>query len=371
MTEQVDKGQYDHYMQKEIFEEPEAAAKAIEAVNSPADLTGKLFGPKGEEILAKTKGVLILACGTSYHAGQLARYWLEEMAGVPCIVEIANEYRFRESVRYPDYLVVAISQSGGTTDTVAAVEKAKELGYNYLFSVCNVEKSTLMDMADINFALRCGPEIGIASTKAFIAQLLGLYLLTLTLAKKNGTLSDEMLKTAVEKLKNLPNLIKKALSSADTVKAWAQTFKDKESALFIARGLDYPIALEGALKLKETSYIHSEAFPAGEFRHGPMALIDANMPVVAIVGKNKLLDSMKAIIQEIRDKGGVVYAVADEDTGLKEEDTLHVVYVPRDCPYLAPLVHVVPLQLLAYYTTLAKGNNVDEPRNLVKEVKAE
>jgi len=358
-------------MQKEIFEQPEAARQALAHVKSVDDLAGELFGRNGHTILSNTKGVLILACGTSYHAGQLARYWLEKIAKVPCVVEIANEYRFRDAICYPDYLVVAISQSGGTTDTVAAVEKAKTLGYQHLLSICNVEQSPLMEMADLQFPTRAGPEIGIASTKAFIAQLIGLYVLTLTLAKINKTLDDATLQLATDKLLALPESIEETLKVSDAVKTWAQAFKDKQSALFIARGFDYPIALEGALKLKETSYIHSEAFPAGEFRHGPMALIDADMPTIAITGHNALLDSTKAVIQEIRDKEGPVFVVTDADTGFAEDNGLSVIEVPRHCPMLSPLLHVIPLQLLAYYTTVAKGNNVDQPRNLVKEVKAE
>ena len=371
MSNQVDKGQYEHFMQKEIFEQPDAAASALTNVKSVADLNGNLFGANGSDILSKTKGVLILACGTSYHAGQLARYWLESIAKVPCVVEIANEYRFRHALLYPDYLVVAISQSGGTSDTVAAVEKAKNIGYRYLLSICNVEQSPLMEMADLQFPTRAGPEIGIASTKAFVAQLIGLYVLTLTFAKMNKTIDDATLAEALNKLLALPDAIAATLKTADTVKGWANTFKEKESALFIARGLDYPIALEGALKLKETSYIHSEAFPAGEFRHGPMALIDANMPTIAIAGRNALLASVKTIIQEIRDKDGPVFVVTDAGADFREDVNLHVVEVPQHCEMLAPVLHVVPLQLLAYYTTVAKGNNVDQPRNLVKEVKAE
>jgi glucosamine--fructose-6-phosphate aminotransferase (isomerizing) len=371
MTQDVSKGEYAHFMLKEIFEQSQASQNALSGLQSIDQLDADFFGQKGNDILPKTEGILILACGTSYHAGELARYWLEAMAEIPVTVELANEFRFRKSAFRKNHLVVAISQSGNTSDTVAAVEEAKKQGYENLLAICNVEDSTLMKMADLKFFTNSGPEIGIASTKALIGQMVGLFLLTLCFAKIRQTKPPEKLAKAFGKLSQLPQTIAKVLELADQIKPWAEYFKHKTNALFIGRKFDYPMAMEGALKLKETSYIHSEAFAAGEFRHGPMALIDENMPTIALVSTGDLLDSMKTIIGEIVDKKGRVFVVADENSGIQNTDQISVIEVPELCCVFVPFLHVIPLQLLAYYTTLAKGLDVDQPRNLVKEVMAE
>lgn len=371
MTQDVSKGEYAHFMQKEIFEQSDAAQHALSGLTSIDQLDAGFFGQKGNDILPKTEGILILACGTSYHAGELARYWLETMAQIPVTVELANEFRYRKSAFRKNHLVVAISQSGNTSDTVAAVEEAKNQGYEHLLAICNAEDSTLMKMADLKFYTNSGPEVGIASTKALIGQMVGLFLLTLCFAKMRKTKEPEKLAKAFGNVGKLPETIAEVLKIADHVKPWADYFKHKTNALFIGRKFDYPIAMEGALKLKETSYIHAEASAAGEFRHGSMALIDENMPTIALVSKGELLKSMKTIIGEITDKKGRVFVVADEGSGIENTDLVSVIEVPRLCCMFVPFLHVIPLQLLAYYTTVAKGLDVDQPRNLVKEVMAE
>ena len=371
MTQKVSKGEYAHFMLKEIFEQPEAARSALSGLRSIDSLTPDIFGEKAGDILSNTEGILILACGTSYHAGLLAKYWIEALADMPVTIEMSNEFRYRKSAFLKNYLVVTISQSGNTSDTVAAIEAAKQQGYPHILSICNVKDSKLMAMADLTFYTNSGPEIGIASTKALVGQLVGLCLLTLLLGKMRKTTDEATLANVFNRLLQLPDTISETLKVADQIKTWAQCFKDHQHTLFLGRRLDYPMAMEGALKLKETSYIHAEAFAAGEFRHGPMALIDENTPTIALVSDNDLKDSMKVIISEISDKKGPVFVIADQGIAIAENDRLSVIEVPKAGCLLAPLIHIIPLQLLAYYTTLAKGYDVDQPRNLVKEVIAE
>ncbi len=361
-------GPYRHYMQKEIFEQPKAIADTLDAVQgiSPA-----LFGEGAERVFQHIDSVLILACGTSYYSGSVAKYWLESIAKIPTSVEVASEYRYRDSVPNPRTLVVTITQSGETADTLAAVKHARSLGMLHTLTVCNVATSAMVRECALSYITRAGVEIGVASTKAFSTQLVGLFLLTLTLAKTRGFLSAGQEAEHLKALRHLPVAVQSVLALEPQVIAWAEQFASKENALFLGRGLHYPIALEGALKLKEISYIHAEAYPAGELKHGPLALVTAEMPVVTVAPNDALLEKLKSNLQEVRARGGELFVFADADTRIESAEGLHVIRMPEHYGALSPILHVVPLQLLAYHTACARGTDVDKPRNLAKSVTVE
>jgi len=367
----IELGAYRHYMQKEIFEQPAAVAATLEGVANAASLQPRIFGVDAEPVFDRMDSCLILACGTSYHAGVVARYWIESLAGIPCNVEIASEYRYRDSVANERALVVVISQSGETADTLAALHHARALGQRNALAICNVAESALIRAANLRFLTRAGPEIGVASTKAFTAQLAALFTLALVLAKQRGRLSKEREVEMLEALRKLPAWLANALRLEPEMAAWAQKFAPCEHALFLGRGVHYPIALEGALKLKEISYIHAEAYAAGELKHGPLALVDRNMPVVAIAPRDALLDKLKSNLQEVRARGGELYVLADAHAGLTNGEGVHLVEMHDDAGILSPIVATVPLQLLAYHAALIRGNDVDKPRNLAKSVTVE
>ena len=367
----VEMGPYDHFMQKEIFEQPGVVANTLEMVLNAQSISPRLFGTEAENIFNHTDSVLILACGTSYHAGVVARYWLETVAGLPCNVEIASEYRYRNPAVVPNTLVVGISQSGETADTLAALGYAKSLGHRYSLAICNVAESALVRQTDLRFLTRAGPEIGVASTKAFTTQLASLMLLTMTLAKMRNRLTGEGEREMIIALRHLPVALQNALQVEPQVKEWATRFADKRHALFLGRGMHYPIALEGALKLKEISYIHAEAYAAGELKHGPLALVDKDMPVVAIAPNDTLLEKLKSNLQEVRARGGELYVFADADSHIQESEGLHVIRLAEHAGLLSPILHTIPLQLLAYHVALQKGTDVDKPRNLAKSVTVE
>ncbi len=361
-------GPYRHYMQKEIFEQPRAIADTLEGVGG---LDPSLFGEKAAEVFAGVDRVLILACGTSYYAGSTARYWLEAIAGMPTTVEIASEYRYRESVPDPKTLVVTISQSGETADTMAALKHARGLGMDRTLTICNVSTSAMVRECKLAFITRAGVEIGVASTKAFTTQLVALFLLTLVLAKSRGKLPPKGEEAAMRNLRHLPAAVQSVLALEPQIIGWAESFVPRQHALFLGRGRHYPIALEGALKLKEISYIHAEAYPAGELKHGPLALVDAEMPVVTIAPADDLLEKLKSNLQEVRARGGQLYVFADGDTHIENSPGVHVIRLPEHYGALSPILHVVPLQLLAYHTAVARGTDVDKPRNLAKSVTVE
>lgn len=361
-------GPYRQYMQKEIFEQPKAVADTIDSVQT---ICPEIFGPDAAEIFPKVKRVLLLACGTSFYAASVARYWLEGIAGIPASAEIASEYRYRVPVASDDTLVVTISQSGETADTIAALKYAKSLGMDKTLAICNVEHSALVRESALRFFTRAGVEIGVASTKAFTTQLVALYLLTLVLAKLNGRLSEASEQSRLSRLRHIPTALTGVLALEPQIIAWAERFATKDHALFLGRGIHYPIALEGALKLKEISYIHAEAYPAGELKHGPLALVDAKMPVVTIAPNDELLEKLKSNMQEVRARGGELYVFADSDTQIVSAEGMHVIRMPENDGDLSPILHVVPLQLLAYHTALVRGTDVDRPRNLAKSVTVE
>jgi glucosamine--fructose-6-phosphate aminotransferase (isomerizing) len=369
--EAIDLGSYRHYMQKEIFEQPAAVANTLElAVNAPG-LTPHLFGAEAEQVLPDVDSALILACGTSFHAAMVGRYWLEAIAGLPCSVEIASEYRYRDSVPNARALIVVISQSGETADTLAALRHAKSLGQRYCLAICNVPESALMREAELKFLTRAGPEIGVASTKAFTTQLAALLLLTMTLARLRNRLSPEREASLLQALRALPGALSAALAAESQISAWAGRFAQCEHVLFLGRGIHYPIAMEGALKLKEIAYVHAEAYAAGELKHGPLALVDARMPVIAVAPKDLLFEKLKSNLQEVRARGGELYVLADADAGVADDDSVHVIPVHNSVGVLSPIVHTLPLQLLAYHTAVIRGNDVDKPRNLAKSVTVE
>jgi glutamine---fructose-6-phosphate transaminase (isomerizing) len=367
----VELGQYRHYMQKEIFEQPQALANTLEMIGGAGSLSLNLFGAAAPEMMSDATGVLIIACGTSYHAGLTARYWIEQLAGLPCQVEIASEYRYRDSVPNPETLVVAISQSGETADTLAAVKHAKALGMGRTLAICNVPESALIRESALKFLTRAGPEIGVASTKAFTTQLAALALLALVLAKARGRLSDAEETKHLNALRHLPVAVGKVLELEPEIERWAGRFANKQHALFLGRGHHYPIALEGALKLKEISYIHAEAYPAGELKHGPLALVDREMPVISVAPNDALLEKLKSNLQEVKARGGELYVLADADSEVHESEGVHILRLPEHYGLLSPVLHVVPLQLLAYHAALVKGTDVDKPRNLAKSVTVE
>jgi len=364
----VELGPYRHYMQKEIFEQPRAVADTLDAV---AGISPDLFGPNAAESLSQVDAVHVLACGTSYYSGLVARLWIEAVAGIPAQAEIASEYRYRASVPNPNALVVVVSQSGETADTLAALKHAQALGHRHTLAICNVATSSMVRQTELTYLTRAGVEIGVASTKAFTTQLTALFLLTLTLAKLRGRLTAEEEADWLRRLRHLPTAIQAVLALEPSIIAWAEQFAKKQDALFLGRGLHYPIALEGALKLKEISYIHGEAYPAGELKHGPLALVDSSMPVVAIAPNDALLEKLKSNLQEVRARGGELYVVADADSRMQSSDGVHVLRLPEHAGLLSPIVHTIALQLLAYHTAVIRGTDVDKPRNLAKSVTVE
>ena len=367
----VELGTYRHYMQKEIFEQPQAIGNTLETIAGGNTISPQVFGAHAGEILGATRRVLIIACGTSFHAGLVARYWLESIAGIPCVVEIASEYRYRESVPDADTLVVVISQSGETADTLAALKHAKGLGMNKTLAICNVPESAIVRETALRFITRAGPEIGVASTKAFTTQLAALAMLTLALAKLNGRLSAEDETRYLAALRHLPVAVGKVLELEPQIEQWAQRFASKQHALFLGRGRHWPIAMEGALKLKEISYIHAESYAAGELKHGPLALVDKDMPVIAVAPADELLEKLKSNLQEVRARGGELYVFADAGSAIEESEGVHILHMPEHYGMLSPVLHVIPLQLLSYHAALVKGTDVDKPRNLAKSVTVE
>lgn len=364
-------GNYRHYMQKEIFEQPEAIANTLEFVLAASSIQPGLFGSAAIDLLEQVDGVLILACGTSHHAGLVARYWIESLAGIPVTVEIASEYRYRDSVANPNQLVISISQSGETADTLAALQQARSMGQNITMAICNVPESAIVRESAMRFITRAGPEIGVASTKAFTTQLVALFLLSLVLAKIKGRLSAEDEAQHLRAMAHLPVAIQKVLELEPEIEIWAKRFANKHHALFLGRGRHYPIALEGALKLKEVSYIHAEGYPAGELKHGPLALVDKEMPVIAVAPNDHLLEKLKSNLQEVRARGGELYVFAGPDSQFHDADGLRILTLPEHYGALSPILHVVPLQLLSYHVALIKGTDVDKPRNLAKSVTVE
>ena len=361
-------GPYRHYMQKEIFEQPRAVGDTLEDVES---VTPELFGAEARKTFQEIDRVLILACGTSYYAGLTAKYWIEAVAKIPVAVEIASEYRYRESVSHPKTLVVTISQSGETADTLAALKHARGLGMEQTLTICNVSTSAMVRECKLAYITRAGVEIGVASTKAFTTQLTALFMLTLALAHAHGRLPQDQEAAHVKALRHLPAAISAVLALEPQIMAWADRFATKENALFLGRGMHYPIALEGALKLKEISYIHAEAYPAGELKHGPLALVTELMPVVTIAPNDALLEKLKSNMHEVRARGGELYVFADADTKLASSEGVHVIRMPENYGLLSPILHTIPLQLLAYHTACARGTDVDKPRNLAKSVTVE
>ncbi|WP_248748355.1 glutamine--fructose-6-phosphate transaminase (isomerizing) [Pseudomonas sp. MWU15-20650] len=370
-AEAADKGAFRHFMLKEIHEQPSVVQRTLEGRLSQNQVLVNAFGPQAAELFAKVRNVQIVACGTSYHAGMVARYWLEELAGIPCQVEVASEFRYRKVVVQPDTLFVTISQSGETADTLAALRNAKDLGFLGSLAICNVSISSLVRESDLTLLTQAGREIGVASTKAFTTQLVGLLLLTLALGQVRGTLAEGVEATLVEELRRLPTRLGEALAMDSTVEKVAELFADKNHTLFLGRGAQYPVAMEGSLKLKEISYIHAEAYPAGELKHGPLALVDDDMPVVTVAPNNELLEKLKSNLQEVRARGGQLIVFADEKAGMSNGEGTHVINMPHIHDTLSPILYTIPLQLLSYYVAVLKGTDVDQPRNLAKSVTVE
>ena len=364
-------GPYRHFMQKEIHEQPRALGDTLEAAIDAGGFPAELFGRNAGAVLAGIEGVQILACGTSYYAGLTARYWIESIAGLPCSVEIASEYRYRAAYADPKHLIVTISQSGETLDTMEALKYARSLGHPHTLSICNVPESAIPRASELVCYTRAGAEIGVASTKAFTTQLAALFQLTVVLGKLHGRIDAAQEADYLEQLRFLPGSVQHALNLEPQIAAWAERFARKPNALFLGRGLHYPIALEGALKLKEISYIHAEAYPAGELKHGPLALVDEDMPVVVIAPNDSLLEKVKSNMQEVRARGGELFVFTDQDSNFSASEGVHVIRTPRHAGVLSPIVHTIPVQLLAYHTALARGTDVDKPRNLAKSVTVE
>tara|TARA_R110002050_G_scaffold38486_3_gene95069 strand:- start:96 stop:1169 length:1074 start_codon:yes stop_codon:yes gene_type:complete len=357
-------------MLKEIYEQPTAIAHTLEGRIAGGKVLDSAFGENAAEFLKDIKHVQIIACGTSYHAGMAARYWLEDWAGVSCNVEIASEFRYRKSHLFPNSLLVTISQSGETADTLAAMRLAKEMGYKATLTICNSAGSSLVRESDMAYMMKAGVEIGVASTKAFTVQLAGLLMLTTAIGRHNG-MSSEMEAAITQSLLSMPAKVEQALGLNDAIAELAEDFADKQHALFLGRGDQYPIAMEGALKLKEISYIHAEAYASGELKHGPLALIDADMPVIVVAPNNELLEKLKSNVEEVRARGGLMYVFADVDAEFESDDTMKVIQVPHCDAFMAPLIYTIPLQLLSYHVALIKGTDVDQPRNLAKSVTVE
>ncbi|AYC34965.1 glutamine--fructose-6-phosphate transaminase (isomerizing) [Pseudomonas cavernae] len=375
-AEAADKGAYRHFMLKEIHEQPQVVQRTLEGRLGADHVLVEAFGPQAAELFAKVRNVQIVACGTSYHAGMVARYWLEELAGIPCQVEVASEFRYRKVVVQPDTLFVSISQSGETADTLAALRNGKARSatdgrYLASLAICNVGISSLVRESDLTLLTQAGPEIGVASTKAFTTQLVALMLLTLALGRVRGSLAAALEAELVDELRRLPSRLDEALALDKAVEKIAELFAEKHHTLFLGRGAQYPVALEGALKLKEISYIHAEAYPAGELKHGPLALVDSDMPVVTVAPNNELLEKLKSNLQEVRARGGQLIVFADQQAGLGNGEGTHVLAVPHICDALAPILYTIPLQLLSYHVAVLKGTDVDQPRNLAKSVTVE
>ena len=370
-AEAADKGEFRHFMLKEIHEQPKVVQRTLEGRLGQEQVLVQAFGPQAAELFAKVRNVQIVACGTSYHAGMVARYWLEGLAGIPCQVEVASEFRYRKVVVQPDTLFVSISQSGETADTLAALRNAKELGFLASLAICNVSISSLVRESDLTLLTQAGPEIGVASTKAFTTQLVALLLLTLSLGQVKGTLAKGVEAELVEELRRLPTRLGEALAMDGTIEKVAELFAEKNHTLFLGRGAQFPVAMEGALKLKEISYIHAEAYPAGELKHGPLALVDSDMPVVTVAPNNELLEKLKSNLQEVRARGGELIVFADEQAGMSNGEGTHVIAMPHIIDALAPILYTIPLQLLSYYVAVLKGTDVDQPRNLAKSVTVE
>jgi glucosamine--fructose-6-phosphate aminotransferase (isomerizing) len=369
-ADSVDKGQYRHYMLKEIYEQPWAVSETLEGRFINHRLQETSFGHNATEIFDQIKSVLILACGTSYHSGLVARYWFEELARVPCSIEVASEFRYRNPVIAPDTLVVTISQSGETADTLAALQEAKRLGVKHSLVICNAPESSLVRESDLVLMTRAGPEIGVASTKAFTTQLVALLMLVMAIGRR-FSLSDSLEQQIVSELFSLPGNIEKALQLDSSIETLSQRFADKHNALFLGRGTHYPIAMEGALKLKEISYIHAEAYPAGELKHGPLALIDAEMPVVTVAPNNSLLEKLKSNIQEVSARGGQLIVFMDESLADSDDENVTIEKMPSVNEIISPIIYTIPLQLLSYHVAVLKGTDVDQPRNLAKSVTVE
>jgi len=366
----VDRGEYRHYMLKEIYEQPQAIADTLDGRISGGRVLEQAFGAAAPEIFDKVQGVHIIACGTSYHSGLIGRYWLESIVGIPCSVEVASEFRYRKPVVRKNSLIVTLSQSGETADTLAGLQEAKRLGFGHSLSICNVAESSLVRESDLVMLTRAGSEIGVASTKAFTTQLVALMLLVITLGRRNG-LSAEDEARMVGELEKLPGEIDRVLKLDKAIQEIAKQFADKHNALFLGRGAQYPVAMEGALKLKEISYIHAEAYPAGELKHGPLALVDENMPIVAVAPNNELLEKLKSNLQEVRARGGELLVFADMHSELQQAEGIQVVNVAPVDDAMSPIVYTIPLQLLSYYVAVLKGTDVDQPRNLAKSVTVE
>ena len=367
----MDLGPHDHFMQKEIYEQPRALGDTIEAVIDNNTFDNSLFGSKAKDVFKNIDSILILAAGTSYYAGLTAKYWFESIAQIPTTIEISSEYRYRDSVPNLNQLVITISQSGETLDTIEALKHAKKIGHKKTLAICNVQESAIVRASSLVFYTRAGIEIGVASTKAFTTQLISLFILTVTLAKNKKLISLKKEKNYLEDLRSLVGGIQSALNLEPQIKQWAKHFSNKEHALFLGRGIHYPIALEGALKLKEVSYVHAEAYPAGELKHGPLALVDKNMPVVVIAPNDSLLEKVKSNMQEVKARGGILFVFADADSNFLEEKGIKVIRAPRHTGVLSPIIHSIPIQLLAYHVALRKGTDVDKPRNLAKSVTVE
>lgn len=364
-------GSFRHYMQKEIHEQPRAIADTMEAVIDACGFVPSLFGAKANALFPTIEGIQILACGTSYYAGLTARYWIEALAGIPCAVEVASEFRYRQVVANPRHLLITLSQSGETLDTMEALKYAKSQGYQHTLSICNVPESSLPRASDLVCYTRAGIEVGVASTKAFTTQLVVLFQLAMVMAKLRQRIDAQMESNYLDLLRHLPGSVQHALNLEPQIMAWAERFANHTNALFLGRGLHYPIALEGALKLKEISYVHAEAYPAGELKHGPLALVDAQMPVVVIAPNDSLLEKLKSNMHEVRARGGELFVFTDQDSNFRASEGVHVIRTPRHCGLLSAIVHTIPVQLLAYHVALARGTDVDKPRNLAKSVTVE
>jgi glutamine---fructose-6-phosphate transaminase (isomerizing) len=369
-ADSVELGPYRHYMQKEIYEQPRAITDTIEQALAQGFIPD-LFGQEAAKVFSAIDSVTIIACGTSYHSAMVAKYWLESIAKIPCSAEIASEYRYRDTVPNPNTLIITISQSGETADTLAALKHAQAQGHHHSLAICNVPESALIRASTLRYLTRAGAEIGVASTKAFTTQLAALFLFTVTLAKVKGKLSSDQESKFLDALRRLPNKVQHVLNLEPQIIVWAEKFANKQHALFLGRGIHYPIAMEGALKLKEISYIHAEAYAAGELKHGPLALVDADMPIVAIAPNDVLLEKLKSNLQEVKARGGELYVFADADTNFQASEGVHVIKLPEHEGVLSPIVHTLPLQLLSYHAALQKGTDVDKPRNLAKSVTVE
>ncbi len=366
----ADKGEYRHFMMKEIFEQPDVIRNCLEGRISKTRLLEQAFGIKAKEVFDQTQAVQIIACGTSYHSGLVAKYWIESLVGIPCQIEVASEYRYRKTVALPNSLFITISQSGETADTLAALRKSKEIGFLASLSICNVPGSSLVRESDLAIMTNAGPEIGVASTKAFTSQLAALMLLTIALGRRHGMV-EQVEEEIIAELTKLPELIEKTLLLDDEIKDMANAFAEKNHSLFLGRGAMYPIAMEGALKLKEISYIHAEAYPAGELKHGPLALVDKDMPIVTVAPHNDMLDKLKSNLEEVRARGGELFVFADERANVVAGEGLQVLKLPIVSELMEPILYIIPLQLFSYHVAILKGTDVDQPRNLAKSVTVE